>query len=207
MQRRSGFTLIELLVVIAIIAVLMGLLLPAIQKVREAASRTKCQSNMRQVGIALHSHHDQKGCFPPLYGFMGPSNRAGSVTGNVFYHILPYIEEVGVFELGLQTATATIGTYNQDNPDQATTSRPRSQPIKLFQCPSDITMVPTGFAGGGNPDYAASSYGVNALVFANPAPDAAGNMQPNVTFARLPDSITDGTSKTMLMTDKLSNLS
>ena len=96
---RSAFTLIELLVVIAIIAVLIGLLLPAIQKVREASSRTKCQSQLRQLGIACHTYQDQKTNMPPCYGVIGTAGY-GSVNGNAFYHLLPFIEQNPLFQAG-----------------------------------------------------------------------------------------------------------
>src|SRR5438046_3417565 len=90
--KRTAFTLLELLVVIAIIAVLIGLLLPAVQRVREAANRAACINNLRQMGIALHHYHDDLGSFPPGYTVSGTNNLEMGGYGGLI-PLLPYLEQ------------------------------------------------------------------------------------------------------------------
>jgi prepilin-type N-terminal cleavage/methylation domain-containing protein/prepilin-type processing-associated H-X9-DG protein len=124
----AGFTLIELLVVIAVMAVLMGLLLPAVQKVREAAARTQCENNMKQMALALHNYETAVGAFPP--GFDGAAN--GHVKTSWMALILPYIE---------QSQLGQLYNYalNYDDPGNAFAV---ATPVSIYVCPSAPGPVP-----------------------------------------------------------------
>jgi prepilin-type N-terminal cleavage/methylation domain-containing protein/prepilin-type processing-associated H-X9-DG protein len=120
-SQRQGFTLIELVVVISIIALLLGLLLPAVQKVREAAFRAQCQSNLKQIGLAIHLYHDDFKQMPP--------SRLSDLHATWPVLILPYIEQQGLYNLWNMTPTVA-GTYYKQS-DEA-----RLTPVKLYFCPS-----------------------------------------------------------------------
>lgn len=134
---RTAFTLIELLVVVAIIGVLIGLLLPAVQKVREAANRIRCQNNLKQLGLALHGHHDGQGQFP-----MGCKNQSfpwGPPRGPTWvYGLLPYMEQDAVYRKFDPNLPPGVGNaVFAGNANSLGAGAPTSIPIPLFICPSD----------------------------------------------------------------------
>jgi prepilin-type N-terminal cleavage/methylation domain-containing protein/prepilin-type processing-associated H-X9-DG protein len=153
-SKKRGFTLIELLVVIAIIAVLIGLLLPAVQKVREAANRMSCQNNLKQIGLALHNYHDTNNQFPPGGVTNGPC--CGTQSGPTWtILLLPYIEQDNLYK------RYDFSRTNEDPVNEFL----RTQFVKTFNCPSDPNinrlMVPaSGPANDLRPQrqYATGSY-------------------------------------------------
>jgi len=189
MNRRKGFTLIELLVVIAIIAILIGLLLPAVQKVREAANRAKSQNNIRQIGLACHSYHDgNNGRFPLLIDF-GTGANPGNGTVSAHYQILPYIEGGNIAQVYLSTTPAT---YNRSTgtPLGATTNIIRTYISPADPSASDgFQQSPVTITGGApSPGmYATTSYAMNGQVF--------------TTGAGIKTMI-DGTSQTIMVAER-----
>ncbi|WP_171473015.1 DUF1559 family PulG-like putative transporter [Frigoriglobus tundricola] len=203
--RPRGFTLIELLVVIAIIAVLIGLLLPAVQKVRDAAARAQGMNNLKQLGLATQTYHDTYNCFPPACGWAGnkqptgtpsassasnPFGIAGGVDGTAFFHLFPFIEQNNLFQ-------SRTGAFSQQTTDYSAGTT------------TTVYFVNATYADTSASTYTGSGYDYNAptvRVLIAPNDISAYEPSPAVSYVVNADvfngtlnilGITDGTSNTI----------
>lgn len=198
---RCAFTLIELLVVIAIIAILIALLLPAVQKVREAAARMQCQNNLKQIGIAIHAFHDNYKNFPP-----GQSANNDKCFGWGTY-ILPYLEQDNLYKQLASNYTRFINAKGRVTPPSPVQIRNASgglnavKPligtvISTYICPAEVSPMNHPRTGAGKTNYAAC-HGTSNDGGANP-PRANGVFPRRGFFTRMAQ-IKDGTSHTIMV--------
>jgi type II secretory pathway pseudopilin PulG len=192
--RRCAFTLVELLVMIAIIAVLIGLLLAAVQKVRETANRMSCSNHLKQLALAAHQAHDVYGNLPPLFGSYGQG------YGSLFFHLLPFDEQQNVYQEGYDPLTRLYdpGWISDGKGGWISVKgiiKPPTWPgatlIKVYRCPSDPSLGNALDWYNGD-----SSYAGNFQVFGKAATNAWQGA------ARIPASFPDGTSNTILFAEK-----
>jgi prepilin-type N-terminal cleavage/methylation domain-containing protein len=217
-----GFTLIELLVVIAIIAILIALLVPAVQKVREAAARTQCQNNLKQMGIACHNLNDTYKRLPPAAtnnGLTGmptaQKDLFNGAWGNPFFMMLPFVEQKNLFDQSkVNTPFAHINvSYHYHTGEVDATAR---QVVPTYLCrsdpslPADLTVVNPSV--GIHDPFAVSSYAFNFQVFAyvpqlapvTPAGQYIDYSDGYKGHAKIPGTFQDGTSNTVLFAEKYS---
>jgi prepilin-type N-terminal cleavage/methylation domain-containing protein len=213
---RRGFTLIELLVVIAIIGTLIGLLLPAVQKIRSAAARISCANNLKQIGLALHNYHDVYNVFPPGYAFAGGASSGGVGGTRKFDHGGIPTPVIDPQDPGWGWAAYLLPFIEQDNLHrQIDFSLPCERPsfeavrtvqLSIFTCPADLmtgqfsvfTQQGTVLCGSATNSYAAC-YGAEGLLLTQP--DQGNGVFYRNSKTRILD-ITDGASNTLAIGER-----
>ena len=218
--RRRGFTLIELLVVIAIIAILIALLLPAVQQAREAARRSQCKNNLKQLGLALHNYADTHGCFPMgcLFGDLGTDGPSNSTRLTWLVYLLPFMDQASVYNRIDFNSKRSSGSWDANNM--------RTVDIPAFRCPSDpgnrsttgqTAYAPTNYVacigdvtrlyGTGGATATSGVHGAYIVGNGTWARAVLNNGQENACFSSNSSckfsSITDGTSNTMMVSECL----
>jgi prepilin-type N-terminal cleavage/methylation domain-containing protein len=212
---RRGFTLIELLVVIAIISTLMALLLPAVQKVREAGARIKCANNVKQMVLALHNCHDTHNRLPPAGGTFpgdGPVKDSNAVVGSLHYFLLPFVEQDPVFNRIAQEVPKAPAADRDANPWVAQGAAGSTDMVAdvarypfhrtpvLYRCPSDPStgadaLVDFAAPGASIPLlHGVTQYVANLQVF--------GNIAYHSSRASLVGTFQDGTSNTVVLSER-----
>jgi prepilin-type N-terminal cleavage/methylation domain-containing protein len=198
-RRPAGFTLIELLVVIAIIGILIALLVPAVQKVREASGVAQCANNLKQIGLAVHAYHDNFKSLPSIGSWNvymrsndwpalvngGGTHSPDNVQGSVLVHLLPYLEQAPLFKqfLGVGPINGTIDGFAAY--DALTTTQ-----VPNYLCPSDGSNPSYSMTEGGTA-YASGSYASNVMVF------------DPIKLAPIQAAMPDGASNTVMFAERL----